>query len=285
MRDPRKFRLLTGLCLVLLLALSACSAGYTASNRLGPPVGRPDGLSVALTSEPANLDFTTTAGAAIPQTVMYNVYEGLVKIDQQGQIQPLLAKSSTISQDRTAYTFALQPGVKFSNGAAFTAANVKFSIERVKSPAWLSSLKKKMDVVTSVEVIDDLHVTVQLAKPSNAWLYDMGTLIGAMFDPASVDKLASKAIGTGPFVISQWNHRASIEMDARPDYWGSSAKVKHVSLRYFSDAVATTNALKSGDVDLVYNMQAPDMVQSSQQRQQVPGYPGQLHQQSHFVDE
>ena len=254
------------LLLASALTLSACSAGSGGTGSggtAGPDAsggGGTAGVVVALTGEPANLDFTTTAGSAIPQALMANVYEGLVEIDQDGQVQPLLAQSWDISEDRTAYTFTLQPGVTFSNGEAFTAQDVKFSLERVKSDAWLSSLKTKMDVVDSVTVLSDTEVKVQLSRPSNAWLFDLGTPVGAMFDEAGVADLASAAIGTGPFAVEAWNRGESIELAARDDYWGEAPKVDTATLRYFADAVATTNALRSGDVDVVYNMQAPELL-------------------------
>ncbi|MBO0896263.1 MULTISPECIES: ABC transporter substrate-binding protein [Arthrobacter] len=253
--------------LLTALTLSACSAGSGAgqsgSGQDGAGNGQESGgVVVALTGEPANLDFTTTAGAAIPQALMANVYEGLVEIDQDGQIQPLLAESWDISGDRTTYTFTLQPGVTFSNGEAFTADDVKFSLERVKSDAWLSSLKSKMDVVESVTVLSDTEVSVKLSRPSNAWLFDLGTPVGAMFDESGVADLASTAIGTGPFTVQAWNRGESIELAARSDYWGEAPKVESATLRYFADAVATTNALRSGDVDVVYNMQAPELLSS-----------------------
>ena len=249
--------------LLAALTLSACSAGSgggQSSGQDGAGAQPDNAVVVALTGEPANLDFTTTAGAAIPQALMSNVYEGLVEIDQDGQIQPLLAKSWDISDDRTAYTFTLQPGVTFSNGEAFTAEDVKFSLERVKSDAWLSSLKTKMDVVDSVTVLSDTEVRIQLSRPSNAWLFDLGTPVGAMFDESGVAELASTAIGTGPFTVEAWNRGESIELAARSDYWGEAPKVETATLRYFADAVATTNALRSGDVDVVYNMQAPELL-------------------------
>lgn len=253
------------LLLAAALTLTSCSAGSGGST--SSPAGGEESAGtertdvvVALTGEPANLDFTTTAGAAIPQALMANVYEGLVEIDQDGQIQPLLAKSWDISEDRTSYTFKLQPDVKFSNGAPFTAEDVKFSLERVKSDAWVSSLKTKMAVVDTVTVLSDTEVRVDLTRPSNAWLFDLGTPVGAMFDESGVANLASTAIGTGPFAVAAWNRGESIELEARDDYWGEAAKVETATLRYFADAVATTNALRSGDVDVVYNMQAPELL-------------------------
>ncbi|WP_026549403.1 ABC transporter substrate-binding protein [Arthrobacter sp. Br18] len=240
-------------------ALSACSAGSTSTETAEADTSS---ITVALTGEPTNLDFTTTAGAAIPQALMTNVYEGLVKLDQEGEIEPLLAESWEVSDDRTTYTFALQEGATFSNGEAFTAEDVKFSIERVQSDAWASSLKAKMNVVDSVNVLSDTEVEVVLTQPSNAWLFDMATLVGAMFDPSGVDDLANTAIGTGPFSIEAWNRGESIDLAAREDYWGEAPQVETATLRYFADAIATTNALRSGDVDVVYNTQAPELLSS-----------------------
>jgi peptide/nickel transport system substrate-binding protein len=246
--------------LAAALSVSACSAGSGGTE--AAESSEQTDITVALTGEPTNLDFTTTAGAAIPQALMSNVYEGLVEIDQEGSIQPLLAESWDISDDRRTYTFNLRPDVTFSNGEAFTADDVKFSIERVLSDAWVSSLKTKMSVVESVNVLGDTEVEVVLSRPSNAWLFDLGTPVGAMFDENGVQDLAATAIGTGPFTIEAWNRGQSIEMKARDDYWGEAPKVESATLKYFADAVATTNALRSGDVDVVHNMQAPELLSS-----------------------
>lgn len=258
------FRLPAALVLVSALSLSACSAGSGGTAGQGGSgatgSGAENAVVVALTGEPTNLDFTTTAGAAIPQALMANVYEGLVEIGQDGSVQPLLAQSWEVSGDRTTYTFTLQSGVTFSNGAAFTAQDVKFSLERVQSDAWVSSLKTKMDVVDKVNVLSDTVVEVVLSRPSNAWLFDLGTPVGAMFDETGVADLAATAIGTGPFTIEAWNRGESLEFAARDDYWGPAPQIRTATLRYFADAVATTNALRSGDVDVVYNMQAPELL-------------------------
>lgn len=245
---------LLGAALTAALLLSSCSAGA------GPQVTDPDSLTVALTGEPVNLDFTTTAGAAIPQALMSNVYQGLVAVDQTGAINPLLATSWETNQANTSYTFTLVAGATFSNGAAFDAEDVKFSIERVKSEAWLNGLKSKMDVVKNVVVNSPTSVTVNLSRPSQAWLYSMTTLVGAMFDASGVADLATTPVGTGPYTLTSWARGDSIGLTARPDYWGTAPSIKNVKLRYFADAIATTNALSTGDVDVIYNMQAPELL-------------------------
>ena len=239
------------------LLLAGCSAG---SSSQGSTSGdTPTTATIALTGTPTNLDFTTTAGAAIPQALMSNVYEGLVELDQEGQIVPLLAQDWTVSDDRKTYTFTLQDGVTFSNGDPLTAEDVKFSFDRVKTD-WVSSLKAKMDVVESVDVLSDSEVAVTLSTPSNAWLFSLATPVGAIFTPNGVDDLANAPVGTGPYALGEWVPNERIVLDTRDDYWGEAPGVEQVTLRYFADATATTNALQTGDVDAIANLQAPELL-------------------------
>lgn len=258
MSRSKKTSLSLAALMAAMLALTSCSAGSGESS--GGTESDKTSVTLALTGPPVNLDFTTTAGAAIPQALMANVYQGLVQINQEGALEPLLAESWTVSDDLKTYDFKLHPDVKFSNGADFTAEDVKFSIDRVKSDAWTSSVKNKMNVVDSVKVLSDTEVQIVLKQPSNAWLYDMATRIGAMFDESGVDDLAKTAIGTGPYTVESWKPNESMALAAREDYWGEAPQIKTATLRYFADVTATTNALQSGDVDIVYNMQAPDLL-------------------------
>ena len=146
MRKIAKILFSTG----LVGLLAACSAGSTASSGVGdavvdtPATSAAHTIVVGTTAPPASLDFTTTSGAAIPQALMGNVYEGLVRIDQDSTIQPLLATSWELDDAGTTYTFHLREGVKFSNGDEFTADTAKFSIDRVAdwSMGWKATISE-----------------------------------------------------------------------------------------------------------------------------------------------
>jgi peptide/nickel transport system substrate-binding protein len=244
------------------LVLAACGAGSESDADGDADPGtpaQPATLTIGFTAEPANLDFTTTDGAAIPEALLVNVYEGLVKLDQDtGEIVPALAESWEVSEDGRTYDFTLREGVTFSNGEPFTADDVKFSIERVQSDDWTISLKSGMDVVESVEVVSPTEVSVVLSEPSNGWLFRMTTRIGAMFSPTGVDDLANEPIGTGPYVVDQWNRGESIVFETNEDYWGELPAVETVTLRYFDDPTATNNALLTEDIDVIGTVQAPE---------------------------
>ena len=215
-------------------------------------------LTVGAIAEPANLDFTSTEGAAIPQALLYNVYEGLVKLDQAGEIVPALATAMpTVSGDRKTYTFKLRPGVKFSNGETFDSADAKFSLERVKT-SWKLQIKAAFDIITKVEAPDAQTVVVTLSAPSNSWLYTMTSRLGAMFDQKGVGDLANKPVGTGPYVLDEWRKGDSLTLRRNDSYWGTKPALSSVVLRYFKDAAAMNNALLSNSIDVLSTVQAPD---------------------------
>ena len=108
----RTGRIATGVAL-LALAVSACTAGSstnpgsTGGSTGGSGGGSAGSITIGLVAEPASLDFTKADGAAIPQVLLTNVYETLVKQDQDGKIVPSLATAWKVSDDKKTYTFDL----------------------------------------------------------------------------------------------------------------------------------------------------------------------------------
>ncbi|WP_134774344.1 ABC transporter substrate-binding protein [Ornithinimicrobium flavum] len=235
----------------------------TASGPVAAPP--PDGsrstetVRIGLVAEPASLDFTTTDGAAIPQLLLDNVYETLVTVDaDSGEIVPMLAQEWEVSEDRLTYTFTLVDGVTFSDGAELTAEDVKFSLERVSSDAWTTSLKAQFDVIDSVEAPDDTTVVVTLAEPSNSFLYALTTRVGAIFDTEGVDDLANTPVGSGPFVFDSWDRGSKITLQRNDSYHGESPYFATVEMHYFRDANALNNAMLTDAIDVVSTVQAPE---------------------------
>jgi peptide/nickel transport system substrate-binding protein len=243
------------------LALAGCSAGSTEEGRNGSgdggSGGGSDALSLGLVAEPANLDFTTTDGAAIPEVLLYNVYENLVQLDQQGNIVPGLAESWDVSEDGKTYTFQLRDGVTFTNGEKFDAEDAKFSIEAVQKD-WTVSLKSAMDVVDTVEAVSPTELRVTLKQPSNSWLYKMTTRVGAMFDQKGTGDLATQPIGTGPYQLGKWNRGDSITLNRNEDYWGDKPHFQKVTFKYFADPTALNNAFLSDTIDVIGTVQTPE---------------------------
>ena len=87
-------------------------------------------LVVCQPAEPPGLDPTGNTAAAIDRVVFSNIYEGLIKVNSDGEFVPGLAVTWMVSADGLTYTFHLRHGVKFHNGEVFNAATAKWNLER-----------------------------------------------------------------------------------------------------------------------------------------------------------
>ena len=229
----------------LTLPLAACSGA-----------GPRDNIVVAASAAPAGLDFTTTGGAAAPQALVGNVYETLVRIDDTGTPVPHLAESW--DRDGETFTFHLRDDVTFSDGTPFTADDAAFSIDYVKHE-WTNGLKAQMDPVVETRVLDAHTLEVTVDGDGDAWLWSMGTLTGAMMTPASIEHLATDPLGTGPYTVERFDIGEKITFTARDDYWAGPVE-RDAVMRYFDDPVSAVNALRVGDADVVWAMQAPQLI-------------------------
>ena len=90
-------------------------------------------LRVAMQLEPPNLDPTAGAAQAIDSVVYSNIFEGLTRFTSDGSVVPGLAASLDISDDGLTYTFHLHDEVKFHDGSAMDAEDVKFSLDRARA--------------------------------------------------------------------------------------------------------------------------------------------------------
>lgn len=219
----------------------------------GAAMAAPPELRIGVALEPPVLDPTAGAAEAIDIVVYQNIFEGLTQIDQNGGVQPDLAKSWTISPDGLTYTFALQSGVTFHDGTNFDANDVKFSFDRINAPDSQNAHKEFFADIDSVTVTDPQTVTIKLKKPSGQFLFDIGRGDAVIVAPESAANNATQPIGTGPFAFVQWDKGSRVVMERYEPYWGKRAEISRASFVFISDTGAMTNALLSGDIDGVNN--------------------------------
>lgn len=237
------------------LALVGCTQTTPGGNS---STAKSSTLVVGAVASPNSMDMTTNSAAAIPQALLYNVYETLVKVDGSGKIRPLLATQWTVSSDRTVYTFKLQPKAKFASGTQVTADAVVKSFERIQQDPLVTPVAKtQMSVVSSVAAKDPATVEVTLKRPSNNWLYDVAGNTGIIIDPAGFASLAGTPAGSGPYKLNQWRKGESVVLERDPNYWGTASRFDVATFRYFADPNAMNAAMLSGDLDIISNVAAP----------------------------
>ena len=241
-------KLLKSVLVATALALATSSAA----------IAQRTDIVIGMVLEPPHLDPTAGAAAAIKEVGYANIFEGLTRIGPDGAVQPGLAESWEISDDGKVYTFKLHTGVKFHDGADFSAEDVKFSIDRAMAEDSVNPQKGLYSAIEKVEVVDPATVVVTLKHPQGAFLWNMGWGEAAIVSPASADGNKEKPIGTGPFKFENWAKGSSITLVKNPDYWGEEVALDKAEFRIIPDAAAAVPALLSGDVHAFSNMPAGD---------------------------
>src|SRR5947209_17566821 len=232
------------------LAVFAAIATFAAAPLPVLAKGKKDSVVMGMTLEPPGLDPTNAAAAAIAEVTLYNIFETLTKINEDGSTSPLLAESWTASPDLKTYTFKLRKGVKFHNGEPFDSAAVKFSFER---NAVATSTNKDKSLFQSFESIatpdaDTVVITLKNAEPNFPFL--MGQASASIVEPKSAPTNVTQPVGTGPYQFGAWAKGSSMTLNKWADYRNASAiKLSKVTIRFISDPAAQAAALLSGDVD------------------------------------
>ena len=231
------------LSIVALAALVAAIGPASAQSKK-------DSVVVGMTLEPPGLDPTSAAAAAIAEVTLYNVYETLTKINEDGSVSPLLAESWQASPDLKTYTFKLRKGIKFHNGEPFDSAAVKFSFDRAAAPTSTNKDKSLYQAFASVTAPDPETVVVALKYSEPNLPFLLGQATGSIVEPKSAPTDATQPVGTGPYTLGSWAKGSSITLVKWPDYRNAAAiKLAKVTIRFIGDPAAQVAALLSGDVD------------------------------------
>ncbi|WP_422449103.1 ABC transporter substrate-binding protein [Thermoanaerobacterium sp. DL9XJH110] len=260
---------------VLLLAifLTACSnspagsaqekksGGQTSS---GPKSG--GGVAIAAVSPLAldPLQVQTDEEKAIAGLI----YEGLVKIDEQGRIQPGLAKSWDISDDGRTYTFYLRDGVKWHDGKIFTSADVKATFDRIvelrkkQKNQGRAPLFPEFDNIESFSATGEGTFVVSLYKPDAGFLYAMArgilpaSLIQVQRDAEKraagpgQNALQAVPVGTGKYRFVKKDSE-SILLKRNENYYGKKPYIEDITIKIFPDKNSMKEALKHEKVDII----------------------------------
>jgi peptide/nickel transport system substrate-binding protein len=242
---------------------------------LVPAYAAKTSLVVGMPIEPPGLDPTIAAPVAIREVTWVNLYEGLVRIDRDGRVQPLLAKSWEIAPDGLTYTFHLQSGVKFHDGSAFDSADVKFAFDRARDPKSTNAQKQIFAPIDSIETPDPATIVIRLKQVSGNFLYYLGWGDAVIVAPETAENNKASPVGTGPFKFKSWTRGDRVELTRNADYWQKDkTKLETVTFRFISDAQAQVAALKAGDVDAFPNLGAPELFAEFQKDQRFKAVAG-----------
>ncbi|MBA2945588.1 ABC transporter substrate-binding protein [Streptomyces himalayensis] len=242
------------------LAATACGTGSAddpanagQTNQAAEPVDVDTGatVDVRLVLEPTSLDIATTAGAALDQILLDNIYQGLLTRDENNKVKPSLATSYDESSDGLTYTFRLAENATFHDGAKVTAADAVWSLKQVTAKGSKNPDAAALASVKSVSATDDHTVVVKLKHRDTGLTWGLTGRAGIVFKKGTdFSTLVGKENGTGPFKLSGWKRGSSITFVRNDAYWGEKAKVAKVVFQYIKDDNAANNAQQTGQTDI-----------------------------------
>ena len=171
----------------------------------------------------------------------------LITTDLNLEFQGDLATEYSCSSDGMTWSFTLRDDAVFSDGKPLTAADVAFTINTVinseQSEADLSMVKK-------AEVLDSTHVNLLMEKPDNALLYTLAVL-GIVPEHAYGSSYGANPIGSGRYVLEQWDQGQQAIFAANPDYYGEAPKMQRVVVVFMEEDAALA-AAQAGEVDIAF---------------------------------
>lgn len=222
-------------------------------------------LTIALPNDPTSL-YLPRAADRTASNASWPLYDSLVWVTENNEVEPALAESWEVSDDGTVWTFHLRHDVMFHNGEPFTADSVLATWEYGQNDS-----NDYADVYTrvTVEVVDDYTVNINTGTPDPLFLvnlWDNWAIIPAEYirslsdDPvAAIDAFAANPVGTGPFRFIERLPGDRIVYEANPDYWREGKPgVANLTFRIIPDVATRVAAIQTGEVDIVNRLTADD---------------------------
>ena len=208
------------------------------------------------------------------------LFNGLTAHDGDNQVVPALAKSWEFDEAAYTYTFHLEDNVTWHDGVAFTAEDVKFTIEAIMDPENGSENAPNFEDVQQITVLDDYTISFKLAAPNVAFLdyMTMAILPKHLLEGEDMQTSAffRSPIGTGPYKLESWEEGQAITLVKNEDYFRDVANIDKIIFKIVTDDNAKAMQMQSGELDLalltpkdsenfrdkdgyfVYNMQTSD---------------------------
>lgn len=244
-----------GLVLILVLSsiLSGCSKEAETSVSSQEITGTPTyggSIVVGITNDLDSLD-PHKAVAAGTREVLFNIFEGLVKPDSNGNLVPAVASDYDISEDGMKYTFILKDGVKFHNGKIVTADDVVYSLKRCAGLLEENDPDVKqvsaLSVISEINIVDEKTIELILSEPNTELI---GYLTCAIV-PADYTEQDTKPVGTGPFRFVSYEALGSLCMEKNEDYYIEGVPyLDQVTFKICADTDSAFMELVAGSIDV-----------------------------------
>ena len=231
-----------------LTVLCACKDG-TGSGNNSSGRSATNSIVVGITQDLDSLD-PHIAVAAGTDEVLFNVFEGLVKPDKNGNFVEAVAESYKISEDAKTYSFVIRENVLFHNGKTVTAEDVVYSLKRcaglldVQDPNVL--VESALSIVTDIAATDARTVVLTLSQANTELL----PYLTCAIIPCDYEDQKTHPVGTGPFKFVSYAPLESFVVEKFEEYYGTKAYLDKVTFKIYANTDAAFLELMAGAIDI-----------------------------------
>src|SRR5258705_4800409 len=220
--------------------------------------------------EPVQLDPAVITDG-ISSRLTRQIFDGLVKYrGATTEVDPALAEKWEVSRDGKVWTFQLRKTVKFHDGTPFDAAAVVLNFERWWKAAhpqhdnqvkagqtfeyWEAQFAGFDDksIVNAVEAVGTHTVRITLKEPQAPFLANLAMFVFDIASPKAAERWGTEfgkhPVGTGAYKFVGWKPNQEVVLEANPDYWGPTPKIKRLVVRNIKDNSQRLGALKAGEI-------------------------------------
>jgi peptide/nickel transport system substrate-binding protein len=221
-----------------------------------PPAAPGESIVMALASSPTNLD----PGVGLDessQRLHQLIFSSLLRIDDTLRNVPDLAVRFDM-QDPQTYIAEIPRGVRFHDGREMTSADVAYTFRRFLDPALVSGKKGAFQDLAAVDILDGYTVAFRLKRPSGSFAANL-TNLGIVPDGTGATQ-SQQPIGSGPYRLVEFVPDDHVTLERFDGYYRGPAANTGLVFKVVPDETMRSLELRKGDVDLVVNDVAPDLV-------------------------
>jgi peptide/nickel transport system substrate-binding protein len=237
-----------------LLALAACAKhGPDYSAIPDKDVVADGGTQVSASAGDASTLNPILVTDLTSQGVCDSVFDGLTRYNPKLQLEGALAERWEVKDGGKTILFHLRHGVTWHDGAPFTSADVKFTVDSIMDPKVASPAKSLFDLVSAIETPDEYTVVVRYkrayAPALESWAQEIIPKHLLAGKDLNTDPFNRHPVGTGAYLFKSWTDKQSIELVANPHYWDGPVHIARQVLRFVPEPSTQLLELKRGGID------------------------------------
>lgn len=244
-------------------ALSVAAGSNVLGGLARPGWAAKNSVIVGMTQEPVNFNALLYVNSGTEEVPEACIFDALWDVNEKGEFVPNLAtkvptlENGGISPDGKVWKIELKKGIKWHDGAPFTAKDVEFTYQTIINPKVAIRSRSGFDLVSDFKIVDDYTAEIHLAEPfvPFAWAWQKMHVVPyhilSKVPDINTAPYNTNPIGTGPYTLVKRVAGSHMEYKKNPDYHRGAPAIEKVIHKFVPDQTVLYTQFKTGEVDVL----------------------------------